>query len=189
MDRLPYFGGYWSFSAAEPQWWPTQISRLVGNNFGLYKCPSDKLPYQVPVRWVNGTLKMALSTTGTTQLAMTYRGSCDSLEDQNGKYLSRKITSWRYPGRNILLVEAEAQDLRMDPNALHECFRLSDNLKCLDDSDPRYVANWKSPYFQEWKRHVGRTNILFLDGHVDRLTPRQASKLGKWQEHYLVPPT
>ena len=110
-DRLPYFGGWWSFALgnSEQQWWATQIARILGNDFDVYRCPSDKYPYQLPVRWRDGTIRLALDlgTDSPVQLDITYRSSCDSLESVGSTYVSRKINSWKYPGRAILMVEAE----------------------------------------------------------------------------------
>jgi len=186
-DRLPFFGGDWSFDDTEKDWWVSQIARNMGHSFNAYRCPTDKYPYPVPVRWKSGTIKMAYDKPpGTVNLDVTYRGSCDLLEDLgSSRYRARKITSWRYPGRNIMLVEA---DCRTDSAGKEDCFRLAKNLGNLDESKATwrlYMRNY--PYMREWRRHLGKTNFLFVDGHIDRLTPTQASRLAKSQEHYLDP--
>jgi prepilin-type N-terminal cleavage/methylation domain-containing protein/prepilin-type processing-associated H-X9-DG protein len=188
QDRLPYFGGWWSFGLgnSEPQWWPTQIARGIGNNFAVFKCPSDRHPSPTPVRWVGGSVVMNLNKLPpVVTLDVTYRGSCDTLEDTRSGYRARKITAWKRPGKIILLVEADVQDPTLTNP--HDCFRLRDNLYLLDDRTPNSYN--RSVSFQEWKRHVGKTNFLFLDSHVERLTPRQAAKLGSTAEYYQDPNT
>jgi prepilin-type N-terminal cleavage/methylation domain-containing protein/prepilin-type processing-associated H-X9-DG protein len=187
-DRLPYFGGNWSINFdAAPWWWVSQVSRSVGNNFAIYKCPTDPKPYQVTLAWQNGRVRMAKSSdVSKVQLDVSYRSSCDVLLEQfdkNGNRLTRKINSWRYPGRAILLVEADSQT---GEAGLQDCFRFYDHLVKLDESVPANRAMWRQyPWWQGFKRHLGRANYLFMDGHVDRLAPTQAARLAKVQEHRL----
>jgi prepilin-type N-terminal cleavage/methylation domain-containing protein/prepilin-type processing-associated H-X9-DG protein len=188
-DRLPYFGGDWSINFnSTPWWWVSQISNNIGNNFGMYKCPTDRKPYQVTVTWQNGRVRMAKSTDpNKVQLDITYRSSCDVLMEQfdkQGNRLTRKINSWRYPARAILLVEADCQTAEA---GLQDCFRFQDHMAYLDESTPGSQSRWAAyPWWQGFKRHLGRSNFLFMDGHVERLSPTQAAKLAKHQEHCLA---
>ena len=46
----------------------------------------------------------------------------------------------------------------------------------------------KSPErFDSWKRHFGTSNVSFMDGHIERLTPFQLAKIGPTWRRYLPP--
>lgn len=188
-ERLPYFGGNWSIDFnTQPWWWVSQLARNLGNNFAVYKCPSDQKPYQAFVVWRDGRVRMGSSTSmGKVPLDVTYRSSCDVLMEAYDKYgnrLTRKVNSWRYPGRALLLVEADCQT---GEAGLQDCFRFKDHMILLDETVPAYRAYWGLyPWWQGFKRHVGKSNFLHMDGHVDRLRPTQAAKLARQQEHCLA---
>jgi prepilin-type processing-associated H-X9-DG protein len=77
----------------------------------------------------------------------------------------------------MLLVEAPS--CRDDVSS--ECFRFKEDLAYI--ANPAYIKAY--PWLKAWQRHLGKTNFLFMDGHVDRLTPPQAVLKANNQEHYL----
>jgi prepilin-type processing-associated H-X9-DG protein len=112
-------------------------------------------------------------------LDITYRGSCDALErvPDTADYRGRLITSWKRPYVCLLLVEADTNIAE----AGRECFRFKDDLAPM--LQPSIIR--ANPHLQSWLRHGGKTNILFMDGHITRHTPKQVVDLVKRQEHFL----
>jgi len=187
-QRLPYFG----WAAARPdgyEWWVSQVA--IGMEMfepDIYRCPSDLAPRTVSLRLANGTYYMSDNRTpGPGQwlvpLNHTYRGSCDALEwstDGSGfKYIPRRITDWTRPEENMLLVEATA---KWQPYDTRECFRFEDDMVALD---PDVYGHVEHPFAHTYRRHIGFSNFLFVDGHVDRMTPEDAGRLAAKQEHIL----
>ena len=176
-DRLPYFG-WWDRAYTGREWWITQIGKNLGNHFDMYKCAVDQSPYDKTVVLQKGRLYMSLSNEPNRfQMDLSYRGACDTMEDLRTTYRARKITSWKQPYRAFLLVEANA----VVTDTKQECFRFRDDMSHI--ADPQYVK--KYPQLKAWQRHLGKTNFLFMDGHVDRLTPKQAVAIALRQEWYL----
>ena len=181
-DRLPYYG-WMSGRPAGSEWWPTQIARMVGNQFEVFLCPTDPKPFQLDVVYEKGTIRMPRTGDKTTvPLKLTWRSACDTLEAVGGLNVPRKLTSWRHPATGILLVEAPAKISGTSGSGNFECFRFRENLKVMIDP----MVQQKQPdLLPPWKRHLRKSNVLFLDGHVDRLFPEQVSRLADHQESYL----
>jgi prepilin-type N-terminal cleavage/methylation domain-containing protein/prepilin-type processing-associated H-X9-DG protein len=183
QDRLPYYG-WMSGRPLGSEWWPTQIARLVGNQYEIYLCPTDLQPFQLDVVYEKGTIRMPkVGDQTTVPLMLTWRSACDTLMDVGGTYVPRKLSSWRHPGSGILLVEAPAKISGTSGSGNFECFRFRENLRVM--VDPAVLL--KQPeLLTPWKRHVGKSNLLFVDGHVDRLFPERVSRLADHQESYLA---
>ncbi|GMU25005.1 MAG: hypothetical protein AMXMBFR13_50760 [Phycisphaerae bacterium] len=208
-DRLPFFG--WKDNPNAAEWWITQIARTIGNQFDIYACPTDKAPKKVDVVWRNGTIHMPKTADPpTVPIDVTYRSSCDTLEPVDRISVNpisgqpetsrvdcpRKLTSWKHPARAILMVEVIAT--YDDPT--RECFRFKDDMewalkkaggkvvKPVQADTVRIAQTMKTkPHLREWRRHLGKTNMLFVDGHVERITLEQAAILAYQQEHFLDP--
>jgi prepilin-type N-terminal cleavage/methylation domain-containing protein/prepilin-type processing-associated H-X9-DG protein len=176
-DRLPYFGWYDS-TVTGREWWATQLAKIINNQYDLYRCPSDDRPAQMDVVKKRGRLYMSSTTeAGSFKLDVSYRSACDTLESYKGGYRSRKITSWKRPYSAICMVEANINTGTDN----RECFRFKDDLKVI--ANPAEIQ--AHPYLKSWLRHLGKSNLMFIDGHVSRLTPKQAAALAPLQEHYL----
>jgi prepilin-type N-terminal cleavage/methylation domain-containing protein/prepilin-type processing-associated H-X9-DG protein len=176
-ERLPYFGWYDS-TVTGREWWATQIARIINNQLDLYKCPSDDRPAQLDVVRKGAHLFMAQpNEVGLFTLDVSYRSACDTLESAGSGYRSRKITSWKRPYSALMMIEANI-NVGTDNR---ECFRFKDDLKLI--ADPTQIQS--HPYLKSWLRHLGKSNLLFMDGHVSRMTPKQAAALATVQEHYL----
>ena len=74
----------------------------------------------------------------------------------------------------MLLVEAQAKEL--DPD--RECYRFADDVQIMIDQEVyedtgEIVINEqtirRNPHFLTWRRHIRKSNILFMDGHVQRI--------------------
>jgi prepilin-type N-terminal cleavage/methylation domain-containing protein/prepilin-type processing-associated H-X9-DG protein len=178
-DRLPYYG----FFAGRPddysEWWVTQIARYVGNRYEIYLCPTDPKPYQVIVAYHKGSIRMKQPFDKPVPLDVTWRSSCDTMLDLPTGYLPRKLTSWKRPSASVLAIEASTWADETMPN--RECFRFGEHMA--QAADP--IAIKKYPHLKTWQRHLGKTNLLFMDGHVDRLAPPQVVKLARSQQHVL----
>jgi prepilin-type processing-associated H-X9-DG protein len=188
-DRLPYFA--WTDGRpggrAADWWWPTQVFRALGRQSETYVCPTDQNPQGTLVFYRKGVLCMSnvdSPAPGSFLLDITYRGSCDSVEEFSPKpnvteLRARLITSWKRPAVAMLLVEGAkvAND--------RECYRFKDDLVQLKlaQYDEKYWGRY--PHLQSWKRHSNKSNFLFMDGHIDRLHYKAAVKLAERQEHYL----
>ncbi|HOW72554.1 MAG TPA: prepilin-type N-terminal cleavage/methylation domain-containing protein [Phycisphaerae bacterium] len=176
-DRLPYYG-WRDGRPAGAEWWPTQIAKSLGNQLDAFVCPSDLQPYTVEVVYRRGQISMKKAGDPRAfMLDVTYRGSCDALEYYTGGYRGRLLTSWKRPYLSLLLVEADTN--ATEPG--RECFRFKDDLKYV--ATPTYIR--ANPQFRSWLRHGGKTNILFMDGHISRHTPKQVVEMAARQEHFL----
>lgn len=180
QDRLPYYG-WLDGRPTHSEWWPTQVARYVGNQFEDYICPTDPRPYRISVIHSKGTIRMPRTgDRNPVQLKLTWRSACDMLQTgPNGAYVARKLTSFKRPSDAVLLVEASAKADPSDPE--HECFRFKDDMKKADSA----LLARNNPQILTWRRHLGKSNITFIDGHVIRLTPKQVVRLADTQEFYL----
>ena len=122
-------------------------------------------------------------------LKVSYRGSCDMTEfnldsigqSDPGSYRSRKITEWSRPSEGIHLVEGVPTFTSIsDQENQRACYMLS---------ELRYLATeWQTgkhardKHAFTWHRHFGATNVLFMDGHVDRLPPMDVGTVAMKQE-------
>ncbi|GMV98653.1 MAG: prepilin-type N-terminal cleavage/methylation domain-containing protein [Phycisphaerae bacterium] len=176
-DRLPYYG-WMSGRVDTSQWWPTQIARNIGHQYEVYLCPTDISPYSVNVVYTKGTIRMQVGNEPAVPLKLTWRSACDMLEPTGtGGYTGRKMTSFRRPGKAVMCTEAQSK--LGEP--MHECFRYVDDMKRADS--PGSIRT--NPHLNSWRRHLGKSNLSFIDGHIERLTPKQVVRLADFQEHYL----
>ena len=192
-NRVPYFA--WMEGRPEGQeWWATQIARGMDQfEPGIYHCLSDPTPQtHIQVYLHNGMAYMAdrnpTQSTRVMTLKLTYRGSCDMVEEVASEfdpteiaYRSRKITLWDRPDKVIELAEGIAyQNDR-------ECFRFSMMGTMADGagSGPRRPLRERHQHFESWERHFGTSNVLFLDGHVASMTPVGLGTLAKFWEDNL----
>ncbi len=183
QDRLPYYG-WMSGRPTGSEWWPTQIARLVGNQYEVFLCPTDPQPYQLDVVYEKGTIRMPrVGDQSTVPLKLSWRSACDTLMDVGGMYVPRKLSSWRHPGTAILLVEAPAKISGTAGSGNFECFRFRENLVVMVDPT---VLRKQPELLVPWQRHIGKSNLLFLDSHVERLVPERVARLAVHQEGYLA---
>ena len=118
-------------------------------------------------------------------LKLTYRGSCDMVEEVASEsdpteiaYRSRKVTSWDRPDKVIELVEGTVYQ------SDRECFRfgMMGTMAGGGGSDARRPLRERYQHFDSWERHFGTTNMLFIDGHVSHHIPRDVGLIAKQQE-------
>ena len=178
-DRLPMTGWY-------HYRWVTQITNSIASfEPSLYKCPSDPEPKK-DLRlerfgssvFIPGDRPSNINgTPATFSIPVSYRGFCDALDlsSELGLALSegRKLTDFRNPSEAFLLVEGHAKA---------GCTRM-DELYDLAKPD---ASNLYSHFFT-WERHTGTTNILYVDGHVDRSSPREVGEMAIAQEYGGIP--
>lgn len=168
--RLPNFG---PLEVRAPEysrdWWPTQVSNgMEVFEPEVFRCPSDRKPFmRIHVIKDGNNIRMA---TGGPVLPLSYRGTCDTLEwiIARKEYQPKRITDWLHPDRAIMLVEGWP-----NPNLKRECFRLSH----------MQIITFLPDNLPTWERHTGGTNLLHMDGHIDRYTPLEAETLAYNQEH------
>jgi prepilin-type processing-associated H-X9-DG protein/prepilin-type N-terminal cleavage/methylation domain-containing protein len=156
--------------------WFTQIAPHVRHQYGIYVCPTDERPEKHAVFVRKGTIRMAAATEPATTLPVTYRGSCDSLDD--GKKwtigapgypaaplypMPRKLTDFNRPGTAMLMVEGWTPGKTGDA-----CFRF-DHLTHLIEPYVKHGPD-QPDSVASFGRHNGRSNVLFADGHVGRHT-------------------
>lgn len=177
-DFLPYTGWKDGAGAMYREWWPTQISRFMGTQLDIFSCPSDFRPHSnISVYFREGAMFLSRGESGSFQLDMSYRGSCDSLDEMPGsssQLVTRRITDWDRPADGLYLCEAEAQNDTDDKYTQRECFRWS-NLQS--------VRGFRTN--SDWTRHSGTVNIVFLDGHVDTAYPYEVVEIALAQEFTL----
>jgi prepilin-type N-terminal cleavage/methylation domain-containing protein/prepilin-type processing-associated H-X9-DG protein len=164
-DRLPNFG--WTSGR---DWWVSQISNELSKQLDVYTCPSDQDPYPIFIKQERyGVVATARDSNdpndtpedGETVLPLSYIGSCDSYDDDAGA--GKKLTAFNRPSETFLLVEVAPAN-----SSSGVCMRWSQILTSAAPNRPGYD--------EEWERHAGRTNVSFLDGHVDRYLPVQVVK-------------
>jgi prepilin-type N-terminal cleavage/methylation domain-containing protein/prepilin-type processing-associated H-X9-DG protein len=177
VDRLPNFG-----YSTDVEWWPAQLARHVSFQFDLYSCPSDQTPSVRYLQVQKGRARMVSAAgPGIVPVDISYNGSCDAV-DQNisGDNVGRKITSYKRPSTSILMIEAV--DPQSSVGGGEGCFRF---VRLIDYADPKK----KSTFNRSFLRHNGRSNVLFVDSHVERVMPIQISnQLAYQQEFYDVSP-
>ncbi len=139
-------------------------------------------------------IRLATSTEPATTMLVTYRGSCDSLDDSKSWMLGapgypaqkvapmpRKISEYNLPGMSILLVEGWPPT-----QSGEECFRFDQLVTLLAKGMKPYPGQAEA--IASFSRHGGRSNFLFADGHVSRHTVQDASlKLPYQQQFSNVP--
>lgn len=175
-DVLPHLGYRWRFDIP---WWPTQIAKSIGNQFELLKCPSDEHAESFQVFWNRGRPYMDRQPNPDhrplVSIDLSYWGSCEALTQTtwtvNGQPSKgdwpRKITDYKFPDQNILLVEGK------DENASEICMRYERMVESI--MTVTRGSSRDKEIFDSWRRHNGRGNYLFADGHVDRLKPEYAA--------------
>ena len=176
-------------------WWVTQVSRgMDAFEPKVYRCPSDPVPYELPIYTYNGLAYMndgrqygdegmdPMSNAPNDKpvredhaggramwLKVSYRGACTygvAVGGWNtGPVEMRRVTEFARPHKAIVLVEG----MQWDQNGksavtMHACVNLQQF-----DSIVRTGARHK--IYPSWRRHFGTTNVGFLDGHVDRMDP------------------
>jgi prepilin-type N-terminal cleavage/methylation domain-containing protein/prepilin-type processing-associated H-X9-DG protein len=182
-DRLPFFASANMVDISGMGWWGTQIAPNLGKQLDVYRCPSDNNPYVVQVALRSGTIvlpKDAPPDAEPFDLLNSYRGTCDSVEFLDIGAMPRKITSFNRPYDAFLLIEAVGQT-----NDRLQCFF---NLHVENLLDP-VVINGQAqphPYLDTWRRHVGQSNLMFIDGHVSMVRPEQAVKLAARQQFRML---
>lgn len=197
-QRLPHFGWY-DWNQSGDQWWITQLARMLNNQYDVYICPSDKDPYSSdPVSVKGGTLRMDPEG---VPMDLSYRSACESLEAFPGGYRPRKITSWKQPSYALLLMEAN-MNVRQSIN--RGCFRLREDVWDFLVDQKAYrgwgEVKWERYAWQKYaywqddqgrrrellktlERHHGRSNFLFLDGHVGSHLPLEALRIALRQDY------
>ena len=178
-DRLPYFA-FMTQQQGFPTatWWPIQLANSMGHlQAEIYKCPADLEPSRQSV--YPSSIPRARRHRNI-RLYMTYRGSCDLVEPvpkNTAFYQARKITSWKKPYRALMMVEGKKDDPTLPDR---ECVRWLDDLAGF--ASPRF----KHTFIESWERHLGATNFLFMDGHIEALVPdTYLGDLASTQEFYL----
>ena len=192
------------------------VTRTVQFDFGDSSNDYNGLGYKESLweyaRWkkepaarTHGPLTIAgPSATGAWTVDMSYRGSCDTVEEvqvpTEDSYVdnprtrtvqqARKLTDWSKPAKVIMLVEGQTPrnaHLGCPANGhlsfnLSECFRYSLDLAPLPNS--LEIPAIRRTFGPTWVRHNGTDNYLFMDGHVERLLPHQAGEIANdWQKY------
>lgn len=163
-DALPNFK-----SESRPlrvDFWAIEISRVMEVfEPEVFKCPSDAAPRnRIRVQIRNGQLyspNAPIPDGGPKPhdsfFNISYRGYCDFVE--------RKISSYTAPDQALLLTEI------ITPGG-KTCFYLPD-IYYLKDQELKPDDLVVSTAL----RHLDGSNFLMVDGHVERLDPRQAGEL------------
>ena len=172
-NRLPNFAGSTHHERASDGWWVTQVALgMEGLEPDLYKCPSDANPIEHLLVKGGGSWHLSgwpfppsvkKKEIARLSVPITYRGICDNSESVKGLLVGRRITQYDRPDLSIMLVEG---DKMTEPGL--ECIRLNDIIHVFQDYNPT---------LHTYNRHTGTLKVAFLDGHVDRFTPREISAM------------
>ena len=182
-DRLPWYGEH---RPVGQEWWVAQVARSMDVfEPQIYLCPSDTTPYHIDVFRYGGTLYSNRDSAKTLHMRggmrqmmvkVSYRGFCEQFHQESPDgttRITRKITSWTRPESAIQMIEGYALSRINPPSSPYQ--RTNFHLDVV-------AKMTKSTHNQTWDRHFGTTNVLFIDGHVDRLTPLQISRMATNQE-------
>ena len=180
-DRLPYFA--WWFRPDGTEFWITEIAQAMETlEPEIFRCPSDQEPPEITIHRKSGIWHMAdIAIPGgggskvTVNLPVTYRGSCDHINYETEVYVARRINDFTHPDQTMMLIEGQNTGM-LD----RECFRF-DSLAVLRLPITKRRVNYS------YLRHTGASNMVFMDGHVDSLTPVEVGDLAIRQQ-FLVPP-
>jgi prepilin-type processing-associated H-X9-DG protein len=113
------------------------------------------------------------SDPGAVPVSVSYGGSCDAVDTKiSSSDVGRKITSYKRPSSSFLLIEGRDLDASLPAG----CFRYYRLIE--------YADKKKKSFQKAFMRHNGRTNVLFMDGHVERATPDQFAKQLAWQQEF-----
>ena len=207
--RMPWYA--FAGPRIQEEWWVTQIVRSMETfEPNAYTCPSDPLPYEIPVYTFNGLVYMndgrlyagegmdpltnALNDVplrsehagGTCMwLKVSYRGACDHTVDTGGYNTGpsemRRVTEFARPHKAIVLVEGmQWEQNGKSALTMHECVNL-DQFYSILRTDLRYKI------YPSWLRYFGTSNVGFLDGHVERLDPVSMATLSMAQPEQMKP--
>ena len=161
----------WEGPEREGEWWVTQLARgMEVFEPKIYRCPSDPVPLQVPVYLYNGVTSMHENADREDRLVtlkVSYCGFCThTIVGSGGWSLAiRRITEFARPDKALQLIEK--------------------NVKCLGVlSDAIRTGKSKD---ESWQRHLGATNVLFFDGHVERMNPVSLGTLSLAWKKQLKP--
>ena len=192
---------------ANEEWWVTQVARGMDDfEPDIYSCPSDPVPYQIPVYYYNGMAYMndgrKYTGEGSNPLTnspndaplradhaggrpfwvkVTYRGTCDltvSLGGWNtGPDGIRRVTEFAKPHKAIHMVEGiQTNQYGINPLTMQECMSFT-ALAGILKGRTNYVS---------WSRHFGISNLLFIDGHVESLPPMDVADLAvNWKRNMM----
>ena len=191
------------------QWWVTQVARGMDQfEPKIYTCPSDPLPYEIPIYYYNGIAYMndgrLYGSEGSNPLAnaandrplvaehaggrtmwlkVTYRGSCSLMIGIQGADKAwadhvRRVTEFTQPDKVVQLVEG-VQVNQYGKNG----YTLQE---CMSQAAFKGIIAGRTDY-DSWRRHFGTTNVCFLDGHVERLPPMQVAEVGVRWRSFLPP--
>lgn len=181
-NRLPYLG------FAEYRWVP-QVANAIGHlEPAMYSCPSDTNQGTHVTLQRGGSsffirndkpANIPASEVKTLSIPVTYRGFCDQADESAppGSYLGRKSTDFKNPSNEMMLVEGWVKAEQTSCQRIHRLYELSHT-----------NASDAYKFFYTWERHSGTTNVLFIDGHVDRMIPREIGELAVGQEFGGIPP-
>jgi len=160
--------------------WLTQTANVLGIlEPDLYVCPVDDSPMMARLMRVKGTAAWYIpeklpdgvgnKNLIRRQVRLSYRGSCDTMDPDAPK--GRPITDFKEPSEEFMLIEGI-----VFPH--NRCMR-TEYLYLLAEPDAANTIR----RFDSWVRHSGTTNVLFMDGHVDRLTPRRVGETAINQQY------
>jgi prepilin-type N-terminal cleavage/methylation domain-containing protein/prepilin-type processing-associated H-X9-DG protein len=177
-DLLPHY----AYAASRPtngEWWPTQVAKAIdGFEPGIYLCPADLNPFVHIIFYYDGS-NITMNPTPSdrlTPMPVTYRGHCDLMwmDPFSSSLHPRKFTDWKNPEMAMMMLEVRGNTMLN----YRTCIDLNYHLAALEDPAARH------PYIEDFERHVGQSNVLFIDGHVDSLAATEIGRLAANAEIY-----
>lgn len=174
--RLPYMG----FQTL--LWVAQTVNSMEVFEREVFRCPSDAEPSTMLDLRRRGTQYYVAQnvppTDGKTTfipLPITYRGACDHVDPDFGYLFGRTMTEFIKPHETMLLVEGHTFGGKQS-----SCLRL-EHLHALMGKNARIQSHLVKSY-HTWVRHLDRSNILHLDGHVESYAPDQVGRLAIAQQ-------
>ena len=175
-DRLPHYsqGKTRTQNRGDQEWWVTQVARGIDQfEPGIYRCPSDTTPINTLEVYLHNGIpyftdgeKVDYPINPFT-LYVSYRGFCALVEyaPPGDRFHGRRRTSLSRPDKAMEMVEGSG-------GSAQECATYGE-LSGLAGKDPRK----KFSVYESWERHIGATNVLFMDGHVAMHWPPEIGNL------------
>ena len=178
-DLLPHYA-YAASRDADGEWWPTQVAKAIdGFEPGIYLCPADADPFVHITFYYDGsniTMNGTSASPRFTQMPVTYRGHCDLMwiAPNYSGLRPRKFTDWKNPEVAMMMLEVRGNT----GLTYRTCMDLNGHLAAFED--PAYMH----PNIEDFERHMGQSNVLFIDGHVDSLATAEIGTLAANAEIY-----
>ena len=177
-DRLPNFG--WVMGDQGTSYWISQLSKELGMQTDVYSCITDKESTKIWFKKEGHRLLVSSSGSSGTPwnwMSVSYSGLCDNVDTDVSDTVGRVVTSYKFPTTSLVLIEGRIPVGTSIPG-------LCISYNIIWNAIWPFITNNNYPLDPSWTRHMKKSNMLFLDGHVVPHTPKDLTHRILWQQEY-----